>query len=255
MAFRYAFRTEYDGSAFNGWQIQPPEKAKKTVQGILEAAIRVANPEFTSHISGAGRTDTGVHASGQWFHADFETELDLYRWVHKINGILGNEPVAVLEGFAVTSGFHARFSALSRTYEYTLNSLPSPLNRHQEWFYPWPVHFSLLDEYAGCILKQSDFSSFCKAGDESETKVCKILSTGWHREDSRFRFRITANRFLYGMVRALTGAQLHAMRHGMSPVDFENLFLNSTRSSSGPAAKAHGLNLTQVSYPDHLFLK
>ncbi|MBN8706199.1 MAG: tRNA pseudouridine(38-40) synthase TruA [Bacteroidetes bacterium] len=254
MTHRYAFKVEYNGLQFNGWQLQPPSKAKKTVQGTLESTIRIIEPQFKGHISGAGRTDTGVHASGQYFHLDLDHKIDLFVWMHKINGILDQEPVTLLKGYEVHPDFHARFSASHRTYEYTLNSLPSPLNRHQEWFYPWNINFNLLQEYAKVILTQTDFTSFCRSRDESDTKDCRIMTSEWAQIGSRYRFTIRANRFLYGMVRALVGTQLQAMRENQSAEQFAKIFDELKRTSAGPSAKAHGLNLVEVAYPEHLFL-
>lgn len=231
---------------FNGWQIQPKDKAKKTVQGSIEAAFEIL---FKSQIKimGSGRTDTGVHASGQVFHVELQTDDN--RWVKKVNGLLQDHHIAITKVVAVPESFHARFTAISRSYIYTINQHPSPLNRHQELFFSAPIDIHYLQQLANIILNQSDFTSFCKLKDESETKICKITECSWEQVGSRLYFKIKANRFLYGMVRALVGTQLEFMKDAKTVEEFRDLFLKKDRTVSGASAKSWGLNLVKVIYP------
>ncbi|NUQ82059.1 MAG: tRNA pseudouridine(38-40) synthase TruA [Bacteroidetes bacterium] len=254
MTQRFAFFCEYNGAGFNGWQLQAPEKAPVTVQSVLESAFRqfLHDPDFRIH--GSGRTDTGVHATGQCFHADLPEGTDTGRLIRGINGIAGDHPVAIWEARPVRPDFHARFSATSRLYHYTLNTRPSPLNRHKEWFYPYPLKPDQLREMASLIRQATDFSSFCRAADEADHKRCRILECDWKTEDSRLIFSIRANRFLYGMVRALVGTQLDLIRRGEHPESLSKLLDARNRQAAGPAAKAHGLTLVEVTYPAECFL-
>lgn len=254
MTQRFAFFCEYNGAGFNGWQLQAPEKAPVTVQGILETAFRqfLRDPDFRIH--GSGRTDTGVHAIGQCFHADLPAGTDTGRLKLAINGIADPHPVAIWDIRPVQPDFHARFSATSRLYHFTLNSRPSPLNRHKEWFYPYPLNLDQLKEMAVTIRKATDFSSFCRAADEADHKRCNILECDWTADGSRLIFSIRANRFLYGMVRALVGTQLDLIKRGEPALSLENLLATRDRQAAGPAAKAHGLTLVEVTYPADCFL-
>lgn len=251
---RFAFTVEYNGLLFNGWQSQPQEKSKKTIQDTIENAFRIILQDDAFKIYGSGRTDAGVHASGQVFHADLPQKVDSLTIEKKLNGLLSNESVAILDVRKVSNEFHSRYSATSREYQYTINKKRSALTSHIECFFPYEFTLNELSYFASIIEKQSDFTSFCKYEDKNETKICKIRYARWTQVGTRYFFNIKSNRFLYGMVRALVGTQLYFIKEKIDPEQFENIFHEKDRIKAGFSAKSNGLNLIKVDYPSHLFL-
>lgn len=251
---RCAFTVEYNGLLFNGWQSQPKKKAKKTVQDTIELALSTLFSGIPIRIHGSGRTDAGVHASGQVFHADIPKNYDLLTIEKKLNGLLSDQSIVVINIRKVSEKFHARFSAVSREYCYTINQKRSALTNHMECFFPYEFTLEQLNYFAEIIERQSDFTSFSKTGDMNETKICKIRHVYWTQENHRFHFFIKSNRFLYGMVRALVGTQLFFIKEKIEPAEFEKIFGLKDRTKAGFSAKAQGLNLIAVDYHDELFL-
>jgi len=251
---RFAFTTEYNGLSYNGFQRQSESKAKKTVQGVIESAFEILFPNEKPTIYGSGRTDAGVHASGQIFHADLPLGTDIKTIEKKLNGLLIKEDVVILNSVPVRADFHARHSALTREYRYTINQKKSALNVHQELFFPFPVDIDYLNQLSKIIETEKDFTSFCKVADVSDIKRCSMKHAYWVQNGTHFYFYIKARRFLYGMVRALVGTQLDFMREGKTVEEFKQIFEKKDRRTASFSAKSYGLNLIKVEYPDELFL-
>jgi len=236
---------EYDGRDFAGWQVQP---GKRTVQGEIEKALanllggRVA-------LSGAGRTDAGVHAKGQV--ASFQTSSQRSPEVilRALNS--GKErDLAVREVRALgeDSEFHARFSAKSRLYEYRIIQGRSPLRRRYAWEVTYPLNLARMRQAARCLLKKHDFTSFSSAKAEVKTRVCIVKEAVWQEQGEELVFRIEANRFLQAMVRSLVGTMVDIGRGRFKPTDMQRILSARDRSLAGKTAPPQGLCLMRVKY-------
>jgi tRNA pseudouridine38-40 synthase len=233
---------EYDGSSYCGWQYQD---GVRTIQGEIEKALQIIFKEKIG-IIGAGRTDTGVHARNQVFHCDIP-EYDLIKLQKSLNGLLNNDIVIKKVGIC-TEDFHARFDAISRSYRYYISIVPTALLRNQLWYLQFPVNLTLLQEGATLIINQEDFQSFCKTGSDNKNFLCKIYKSRWFKKKELLVYEIEANRFLYGMVRALVGTMIDLGRGNLTLCDFENIFRLKDRRVVKKSAPALGLVLEKIKY-------
>jgi tRNA pseudouridine38-40 synthase len=234
---------EYDGTDFSGWQIQPNAR---TVQEVLEQALHqiVGSPV---RVAGAGRTDSGVHAAGQVASMAMEKEFRPEALLRSLNGVLP-EDVAVLRAKRVHSDFHARFSAIARRYRYTIMQRPTALDRRFVWECMYGLDDGLLQTCAESIMGEHDFGSFAKVDGETEHDVCRILEARWTRQDGRLELSVRANRFLYGMVRALVGTMVDVARGYRTWNEWEGILQANDRRTAGAAAPAKGLCLMDITY-------
>lgn len=243
---RYAIGVEYDGSPFYGWQTQ---RQTPTVQATLEAALgRVANHPV--QVACAGRTDTGVHALCQVAHFDSEAERDERSWILGANS---NLPASVCVRWLqpVSGDFHARFSALARSYRYVIvNRWVRPALDHGR--VSWqrkPLDHTAMNEAAQSLLGEHDFSAFRSAGCKANHPVREMQGIAVRREDERVMIEVTANAFLYHMVRNIAGS-LMAVGTGERPVGWIGELLEGRdRTVAGVTAPPDGLYFTGVRYP------
>lgn len=245
---RYFIELAYNGSAFHGWQIQPNAFS---VQEAVEDAITKLLHRPTQAI-GAGRTDTGVHAS--YFVAHFETPDRIEnhdQFVYKINRILPHE-IAVFSLQQVDSDLHSRFSALSRTYQYHIHLQKDPFRT--DWSYK-PVFlpdFDRMNEAAALLGQFTDFTSFSKLHTDVKTNNCAIQEAFWKETEAGiWVFTITADRFLRNMVRAIVGTLLEAGKQKITTAQFCEIIQSKDRSKAGTSAPAHALFLTHIAYPEN----
>jgi len=236
----------YDGTDFAGFQWQPPAK-DRTVQGVLEAALaRVAQP--STRVTGSGRTDSGVHASGQVvaFHVAWRHSLaDLQR---ALNAVLPQD-VVVLELAEAPEGWHPRFSALRRHYRYTVLNLPlrSPLERRYAHLVTEPLNLEAMRAGAGTLVGTHDFASFGRPT-QGDSTVRHIYSADWQQDARRFTFDVVGNAFLRGMVRSIAGVLLR-VGTGAWPVERVVAVLAARdRAAAGAPAPSCGLCLVEVEY-------
>lgn len=248
---RIALGIEYDGTAYNGWQRQ---RTGSGVQESLEKALsQVANE--TIEVVCAGRTDTGVHATGQVVHFDANNERSDRGWLLGANTNMPDD-IAVTWARPVSDEFHARFSALSRSYRYViLNCLVrSALNRHRAWWIYQDLDAERMHKAAQSIVGKHDFSAFRAAGCQASTATREVSSISVVREGDKIYLDVTANAFLQHMVRNITGT-LVAIGTGDQPVESMAEILDSRdRKQGGVAAPPHGLTLVSVAYPDEFQL-
>lgn len=243
---RYKMHIEYDGSAFHGWQIQP---GVPTVQDSIEHALSIAL-KMKPDVTGSGRTDAGVHARGQIAHFDVETPVDPFKLKASLNGLLP-DGIGILRLEETDSTFHARYDAYQRRYHYYLTSEKHPLSsRHRAFVRPAP-DFNAMNDAAKHLLGSFNYSAFCKIKSETKNRICNVQEAKWIKEiyQGDWYFRIVADRFLHGMVRAITGTLLE-VGHGKRSIDsIPDLLKSEDRTLAGPAAPAHGLVLEEVLYP------
>jgi len=248
---RYAIGLEYDGSEFFGWQIQRQEP---TVQGCLEAALsRVANQQVRAIC--CGRTDTGVHALGQVAHFDSDAERAEREWILGLNSHLP-AGVSVLWIRPVDDSFHARFSAFSRTYRYlVLNRWIRPAleSRRMSWCRV-PLDADSMHEAAQALRGEHDFTSFGAGACQARHAVREIHDIAVRRAGDVVSLEVTANGFLYHMVRNIAGTLLCVGR-GDARVDWpEHLLAQRDRGKAAPTAAPEGLYLVRARYADHYAL-
>ncbi len=244
---RIALGIEYDGTSYNGWQRQ--KNGIGVQQRLEEALAAVANE--TVEVVCAGRTDTGVHASGQVVHFDTSAERSERGWLLGANTNLPPD-ISVSWVRPVDEDFHARFSATSRSYRYViLNRLQrSALHRHRAWWVHQPLDEKRMHEAAQSLLGEHDFSAFRAAGCQAHSATRELRSVNVARHDDWITVDVTANAFLMHMVRNITGT-LAAIGQGEQPVDWIGEVLESRdRTLGGVTAPPHGLTLVAVDYPE-----
>lgn len=246
MAKRYFIQLSYDGTHFHGWQIQPNAKSiQETLNEALSTLLRT-----NIYTIGCGRTDTGVHASFFIAHMDVEQliipENEL---VYKLNRILP-ESIAIQQVFEVDLDMHARFSAVSRTYQYHITSVKNPFSVNRKWELREKLNLELMNEAAQLLLGEHDFSCFSKSNTQTETNLCNISEAVWSNvSDTEIVFTISANRFLRNMVRAIVGTLVEIGKNKMDVQEIKAILESKNRSEAGTSVPAHGLYLTNVIYP------
>lgn len=248
---RYAFRIEYDGQPFQGWQRQA--EGRPSVQAAIEAALARIDPSQPT-ITGAGRTDTGVHATGQVAHADLSREWDPFRLAGAVNAHLRPQPVAVTACAAVAGDFHARFSATERRYHYRIlpRRAPPVLARGQVWHVLHPLDAEAMREAATHLIGRHDFTTFRAAQCQAKSPVKTLdeitirpVDTP-HGTELHLAFR--ARSFLHNQVRSLTGTLERVGAGAWTPDDVARALAARDRSACGPVAPPQGLCLTGVGY-------
>lgn len=248
---RIAVGIEYDGTAYNGWQRQ---RTGIGVQAQVEAALSSVADENVD-VTCAGRTDTGVHASGQVAHFDTTADRSDRSWLLGSNTELPDD-ISLRWVRRVDDEFHARFSATARRYEYRiLNRLVrSPLCRHRAWWVHRPLDEAVMHDAAQLLLGEHDFSAFRAAGCQAKSATRKLTAISVIRSGDWLTLDVTANAFLQHMVRNITGT-LVAVGTGDQTVDWVRTVLESRdRKLGGIAAPPHGLTLVEVQYPPALGL-
>jgi tRNA pseudouridine38-40 synthase len=244
---RIALGIEYDGTSYNGWQRQ--KNGIGVQQRLEEALASVANEPVD--VVCAGRTDTGVHASGQVVHFDTSADRGERGWLLGANTNLPPD-ISVSWVRQVSEDFHARFSATSRRYRYViLNRLQrSALHRHRAWWVYQPLDEKIMHEAAQSLLGEHDFSAFRAAGCQAHSATRELTSISVARHDDWVILDVTANAFLMHMVRNITGT-LAAIGQGEQPIEWIREVLESRdRTLGGVTAPPHGLTLVAVDYPE-----
>lgn len=244
---RIAIGIEYDGTEYNGWQRQ---RTGIGVQQRIEEAVAKVADETVEAIC-AGRTDTGVHATGQVAHFDTSAERSERSWLLGINTNLPDD-INVSWVKPVDDEFHARYSATARRYRYIiLNRLVrSALHRKRAWWVHQPLDDKLMHHAAGVLVGEHDFSAFRAAGCQANRPFREVKEIGVHREDDWVILEITANAFLQHMVRNIAGTLVAIGRGDERPEWIGEVLESRDRKKGGVAAPPHGLTLVSVTYPD-----
>jgi tRNA pseudouridine38-40 synthase len=235
---------EYDGTNYVGWQVQPNGPS---VQNELEKALEQILQEPTSTVA-AGRTDAGVHARGQVVSFKSTKSVQLPLLVKGLNAVLPHD-IVVLSSDEVPDDFHARCSARSRTYRYYLALRPTAIKRNYSWYVGgYQLDRKLLNDCAGLIFGERDFTSFCKVDTSADHFRCIVEKSSWTETASNLVYEIRANRFLYGMVRALVGTMVDVARGHREFAAFSEILAAKDRTKAGMAAPARGLFLEEITY-------
>ena len=242
---RYFLHLAYDGTQYHGWQVQ---LHSITVQAEVNRCLSQVLRQPIA-CQGSGRTDTGVHASHQvaHFEADLPPGMSPDLLLYRLHRALPAD-IAPLRLHEVPYNANARFDAERRTYQYFVVTRPDPFRRDHALLVDRPLDVAAMNEAAGYLVGQFDFTSFSKVKGAEEHYVCCCYEAGWHAAPGGWVFRIRANRFVRGMVRLVVGTLLDVGRGKMSPRQFQELLWAQRRVDAGGAAAARGLFLSKVEY-------
>ncbi|WP_377887075.1 tRNA pseudouridine(38-40) synthase TruA [Alkalihalobacillus sp. R86527] len=243
---RIKLTISYDGTAFNGYQIQPNGR---TVQEELQHALQKIHKGKAVHVTGSGRTDAGVHAAGQVVHFDTDLCIPLDRWPKALNALLPND-IRTLRADEVPSTFHARYGVKRKTYVYRVdnNATPDVFRRNFVIHEPRSLAISNMKEAAALLIGEHDFTSFCSARSEVKDKVRELYKIDIEVENNEITFLFEGNGFLYNMVRILTGTLLEIGRGERGIHDVVNVLEARDRDAAGKTAPPQGLYLWKVCY-------
>ena len=241
---RYFVWFSYDGTAYHGWQIQPNGNS---VQEELQRALSTLLREEIS-VTGAGRTDAGVHARQMVAHFDFSEAIDLEQLAYKLNRILPCD-IAVDRVELVDDDMHARFSATSRTYHYYIHTKKDPFSRPYSTELHHELDFDKMNEAGRILMTYNDFGAFCKSHSDVKTTLCRVTKAEWvQTSETSWYFEITANRFLRNMVRAVVGTLIDVGRGRLTLDDFRKVIEGKRRTAAGESMPANALFLENIRY-------
>ena len=247
---RYFITFSYDGTRYHGWQIQPNGDS---VQQRLQEALSTLLREPVS-VTGAGRTDTGVHARMMVAHFDSDTCFEAVDGIneaqlaYKLNRLLPYD-IAVEKVERVSPEMHARFSATSRTYHYFIHTKKDPFRRAYSCELHYELDFAKMNEAASVLMTYDDFGAFCKAGADVKTTLCHVTAARWIQTSATtWYFEITANRFLRNMVRAVVGTLIDVGRGRLSLEGFRQVIEGKRRTEAGESMPGNALFLEDIKY-------
>ncbi len=251
IANRYFLELAYDGTAYHGWQKQ---KNARCIQETVREALRLISGEPVE-LTGAGRTDAGVHAWEYYAHFDLEKKLSesaRKKIVFQLNGFLPHD-IVIYNILPVKPDANARFSAISRTYKYVISKKKNPFLREYSFSYYGNLDIVLMNQAARILTETEDFTSFSKVDTDTKTNLCNVTFAEWTEEGDELVFTISANRFLRNMVRAIVGTLLELGRGRIGLDEFRGIIERKNRSAAGGSVPARGLFLAGIAYPREIF--
>lgn len=240
---RYFIELSYNGTCYHGWQIQPNAIS---VQEVLEKALSVLMGKEIV-VTGAGRTDTGVHAKQMFAHFDITNSIDK-NLVYKLNSYLPND-IAIEDIFPVKNDAHARFDALSRTYLYRIALKKNVFTFENSYYLKQNLNIEAMQLASKVLFEYEDFQCFSKSNTDVKTFICKIMQCDWKLIDNELQLIIQADRFLRNMVRAIVGTILNIGLGKITIDDLHTIIQSKNRSEAGYSVPANGLYLIEVAYP------
>jgi tRNA pseudouridine38-40 synthase len=250
--FRYFIYLSFDGRAYNGWQVQPnTETVQKSIETALATLLRITTP-----VTGAGRTDTGVHARLYTAHFEYNTilgEEELKNLRYKLNRILPHD-IAISEIKPVNPEAHARFSAISRRYEYLIIKEKNPFLFNRAWLLERTLDLTAMKEATQILFDFDDFECFTKTNTQVNHFRCRIIDAGWRNENGVLIFHICADRFLRNMVRAMVGTLVEVGLGKISHENFISIIKSKNRSNAGYSAPGFGLYFMGAEYDQSIFI-
>lgn len=242
---RYFVTLSYDGTRYHGWQIQPNGVS---VQERLQEALSTLLREPIA-VTGAGRTDAGVHARMMVAHFDWKGDaIDGQQLAYKLNRLLPYD-IAVSKVEMVSEDMHARFSAISRMYRYYIHTTKDPFQRAYSCEIHYPLDFAKMNDAARILMTYEEFGAFCKSGADVKTTLCQVTKAEWvQTSPTTWYFEIRANRFLRNMVRAVVGTLIEVGRGRLSLDDFKKVIEGKHRSDAGESMPGNALFLEDIVY-------
>ncbi len=253
MPYRYFIKLAYNGTAYNGWQIQPNGV---TVQQLIENGLSVITDSVVS-VTGCGRTDAGVHAKVFYAHFDHVLPLAAFNFeqlIFRLNRFLPPD-IVVFDIAPVYPKVHARFSAIKREYEYLILRTKDPFSFQQAYFVHSDLDIQAMKVCTAMLIGQHDFQCFSKTKTQVNNYFCNIYSAHWKTDGNFLKFNISADRFLRNMVRAIVGTLLDVGRGRLSAEDFKKIIESHDRCNAGYSVPAKGLTLIRVDYSEEIFSK
>ncbi|WP_152286328.1 tRNA pseudouridine(38-40) synthase TruA [Flavicella marina] len=243
---RYFVELSYFGKNYHGWQIQP--NAISVQEKVNDAFTTILRKPTI--VMAAGRTDTGVHASQMFVHVDTDVAIDNNTYLYKLNALLPDD-IAIHSIFKVKADAHARFNAVSRSYEYSIYLGRNPFLLDTSWqFFKQQLDVEKMNQAAKVLLEYTNFKCFSRSKTDVKTYNCTITNAEWILEGKKLTFYISADRFLRNMVRAIVGTLVEVGIGKSSIEDLKNIIKSQDRSNAGTSAPARGLSLTAVKYPE-----
>jgi tRNA pseudouridine38-40 synthase len=244
---RYFIELSYNGKNYHGWQNQPNAIS---VQEVIEKALSTLLGGQIS-IMGAGRTDTGVHATQMFAHFDTDIDFEISNLIFKLNSFLPDD-VAIHDIFKVKPEMHARFYAISRTYLYKVTLKKNVFATDSAFYVKQALDLDKMNEASKILFHYKDFQCFSKSKTDVKTYNCDIIKAQWVLKDEMLHFEIQANRFLRNMVRAIVGTIINVGLGKISVDDLHDIIQSKNRSEAGFSVPAHGLYLTNIEYPEDI---
>jgi tRNA pseudouridine38-40 synthase len=250
MPYRYFIKLAFNGARYHGWQYQ---KNAQSVQQELEKAMSLILRTETK-LTGAGRTDTGVHAREFYAHFDYEelSSGQRQQLMYKVNGFISPD-IVIYDIIPVKKDAHARFDALSRKYQYFICRSKNPFNQDFAFHLYSELDVACMNDGTKVLFDYSDFASFSKLYTNVKTHTCKLMEAYWEEKEDLLVFTIAADRFLRNMVRAIVGTLLELGQHKISLEEFRQIIEGKDRSAAGFSVPAKGLFLTHIEYSSEIF--
>ncbi|MFY7729643.1 MAG: tRNA pseudouridine(38-40) synthase TruA [Flavobacterium sp.] len=241
---RYFVAFAYNGKNYCGWQYQPHSPSvQETLNKALSTLLRTP-----IDATGAGRTDTGVHATQMYAHFDYDGQIDSDALTKRVNAFLPKD-IVVYRFIPLHDEAHARFDATSRSYEYHIHTFKDAFINEGSWFNFHPLDVDKMNEAARVLFDYIDFKCFSKTHTDVKTFNCKITEARWEQHGNKLIFHISADRFLRNMVRAIVGTLVEVGLGKSTVQDVRNIIESRDRNKAGFSVPAHGLYLTKVIYP------
>ena len=241
---RYFIEFAYNGKNYCGWQYQPHSPSvQETLNKALSTLLRTP-----IDMVGAGRTDTGVHARQMYAHFDHDEVDDPIKLTQKLNSFLPDD-IVVYRFIPLHNDAHARFDAVSRTYEYHIHTYKDAFENESSWYQFHILDITKMNEAAQLLFSYIDFKCFSKTHTDVRTFNCKIMKAQWEQQGTKLVFTISADRFLRNMVRAIVGTLVNVGLGKIAVDDFKTIIESRDRGEAGFSVPAHGLYLTKVIYP------
>ena len=247
---RYFIYFSFNGKLYHGWQKQ---KNSITIQEKIEESLSVLLKDKIEVI-GAGRTDTGVHAKEMVAHFDVDKNFkNSKNFIFKLNQFLSND-ISVKSLKSVKKNAHARFDAISRTYEYHISKEKDVFSNEYSYYLNYSLNHFKINEAIKIIINNKDFKCFTKSKTDVTNYLCNILDCRWIEYDKKYVFEITANRFLRNMVRSIVGTLIDVGLKKKSINNFKKIIMSKDRSMAGYSVPAKGLFLKRINYPKDIFI-
>ncbi len=240
---RFFIEVAYDGNRYAGFQVQ---HNANTVQAEVEKALLIFY-KTSVQLTGSSRTDAGVHALQNFFHADTDIIFQP-RHIYNLNALLP-EDIVIKNIMPVAADAHCRFDAISRTYQYFIHPEKDPFLKGKAFFYPYALDVDKLNEAAMVLMEYEDFTSFSKRNTQATTRLCSIMQSHWKEANNQLIYTVQANRFLRGMVKGLVGTMLHIGRGKKTIADFRKIIEAKDCSLADFSVASHGLFLMKVEAP------
>lgn len=246
---RYFIELSYYGKVYHGWQNQPNAIS---IQEVLEDALsKLLKAKIT--IVGAGRTDAGVHAEQLFAHFDYDEVFNIEKLIFKLNSFLPKD-ISIQNIYKVKEDAHARFDALSRTYNYIITQKKDVFNSEGSCYIKHDLDIGKMNEAAKILFDYRYFKCFSRSNTDVKTYNCIIMLAEWKKVNNQLIFTIKADRFLRNMVRAVVGTMLEIGLGKTSIEEFHQIIESGDRTKAGASVPAHGLYLSKIEYPKNIFI-